>query len=91
MAKERRRVVYSGRVQGVGFRFTCERLAAGFDVAGYVRNERDGTVLLVAEGEPDVLEQFLAAIRTAMNRNIRSVSVEREEPSDPFQSGFEIR
>ena len=91
MAKERRRVTYSGRVQGVGFRFTCERLAVGVDVSGYVRNERDGTVLLVAEGESEVLDRFLAAIQTAMGRNIHSVYVEVEERSDPFLPGFEIR
>jgi acylphosphatase len=91
MAKERRRVVYSGRVQGVGFRFTCERLASGLDVSGWVRNERDGTVRLVAEGEPEVLDRFLAAIQTAMDRNIHSVSVEGEDASDPLGPGFEIR
>ena len=52
MPRERRRVVFSGRVQGVGFRFTCQSLARGFDVAGYVRNLADGRVELVAEGEP---------------------------------------
>ena len=91
MAKERRRVVYSGRVQGVGFRFTCERLASGFDVGGFVRNERDGTVLLVAEGEAETLDQFLAAVQTAMGRNIHAVAVEVEELTDPFRPGLEIR
>ena len=51
MPRVRRRVYFSGRVQGVGFRFTCQSLARGFEVAGYVRNLPDGRVELVAEGE----------------------------------------
>ena len=41
---------YSGRVQGVGFRFTAQHVAEGFAVAGFVRNQPDGTVEVLAEG-----------------------------------------
>ena len=51
MPRDRRRVHFSGRVQGVGFRFTCQVARPGFDVAGYVRNLPDGRVELVAEGD----------------------------------------
>ena len=44
---------YEGRVQGVGFRYTARRIAAGFDVAGYVRNLADGRVELVASGDDE--------------------------------------
>ena len=50
MSRERRRIYYSGRVQGVGFRFSTQRLASGFAVAGSVKNLRDGRVEVVAEG-----------------------------------------
>ncbi len=56
-------VFYEGRVQGVGFRYTARRVASGFDVAGYVRNLPDGRVELVASGEPDEVDEFLAAMR----------------------------
>ena len=49
MPRERRHVWFSGRVQGVGFRYTCQTLARGFDVAGLVRNLADGRVELVVE------------------------------------------
>jgi len=52
MHRERRRLYYSGHVQGVGFRYTCQSLARGFDVAGYVRNLPCGRVELVVEGDP---------------------------------------
>lgn len=58
-----RKVLYSGRVQGVGFRYTTKRLAAGFDVTGTVRNLGDGRVeLKVMSDDPDELEGFLDAI-----------------------------
>lgn len=56
-------VLYEGRVQGVGFRYTARRLAAGFDVAGYVCNQPDGRVELVASGDETEVDGFLAAIR----------------------------
>ena len=63
-------ITYTGRVQGVGFRWTCERLARGFAVAGYVMNQPDGGVLLEAEGERGALDAFLASIDDAMAGNI---------------------
>ncbi|HEX8294977.1 MAG TPA: acylphosphatase [Chthoniobacteraceae bacterium] len=57
-----RQVFYEGRVQGVGFRFTCKQLARGFDVTGWVRNLPDGRVELQCSGEQPEVEAFLAAI-----------------------------
>lgn len=58
-----KRVIYEGRVQGVGFRYTVKDIARGFDVIGWVRNLPDGTVELQAMGERDELEDFLHEIR----------------------------
>ncbi|WP_422931197.1 acylphosphatase [Singulisphaera sp. PoT] len=91
MSKERRRVYYSGRVQGVGFRYTSERLSQGFDVAGYVRNMSDGRVELVVDGPPDALKSFLDAIRGELGDKIHDVSVEQEPVGDPPYEGFSIR
>src|SRR5471030_2081507 len=49
--RRRMKVFYSGRVQGVGFRYTARTVAAGFEITGYVRNLPDGRVELVAEGD----------------------------------------
>jgi acylphosphatase len=56
-------VFYSGRVQGVGFRYNAKAAATGFEVTGTVRNLNDGRVELVAEGDRAELEAFRAAIR----------------------------
>ncbi|HJM63723.1 MAG: acylphosphatase [Roseibacillus sp.] len=57
-----KRVLFSGRVQGVGFRYTTREIATGFDVVGAVRNLPDGTVELEIMGETDELEAYLAEI-----------------------------
>ena len=59
------KIFYSGRVQGVGFRYTAKTVAAGFEVTGTVRNLPDGRVELIAEGARAELEAFRAAIRDA--------------------------
>lgn len=63
MGRERLDICYSGRVQGVGFRYTVKALATGFDLSGHVRNLPDGRVELAAEGERGELEAFRAAIQ----------------------------
>jgi acylphosphatase len=82
-------VRYSGRVQGVGFRYTAQQLAAGYAVAGFVRNCPDGDVELVAEGEPDEVERFLAALAERMADNIARTIV-RDAPPEGRQ-GFLTR
>lgn len=52
-----------GRVQGVGFRYATERRARALGLTGYVRNEADGSVLVVAEGVPERLGQLLDWLR----------------------------
>lgn len=62
-AAKRMSVRYEGRVQGVGFRYTVLSAASGFEVTGFVRNEMDGTVTLVAEGAEHDLVALLRAIK----------------------------
>jgi acylphosphatase len=56
-------VTYTGRVQGIGFRYTCRSLAKGFSVTGFVRNLEDGRVELTVEGEREEVQGFLDAIQ----------------------------
>lgn len=65
---------FSGRVQGVGFRYRTCRIAAGFPVTGYVRNLPDGRVELLAEGKRRDLESLLAAIQKEMEGLIRETA-----------------
>lgn len=79
--KKRLQASFSGTVQGVGFRYTTERIARHFEVTGYVRNLSNGNVELVAEGEEAVLKDFLKAIREGpMNHYIRDIEVDWSEP-----------
>jgi len=91
MATERRRVRYSGRVQGVGFRFTSLRLSRSYQVAGYVRNLDDGRVELVAEGDAEQVQSYLDSIRSALGDKIRDVESQAEAPGSTPLDGFTIR
>ncbi|MFT4175218.1 MAG: acylphosphatase [Luteolibacter sp.] len=57
-----KRVIFEGRVQGVGFRYTVMDLAKGFDVCGWVKNLPDRTVELQAMGEVEELSEFIREI-----------------------------
>jgi acylphosphatase len=90
--RPRRRVTvhYSGRVQGVGFRYTARTVATGFDITGTIRNLSDGRVELVAEGQAEELEAFRAAIFDAgLAGFIRDEQVGWTEATNEFR-GFEI-
>jgi acylphosphatase len=75
-----KRVLYSGRVQGVGFRYAAQQLAHGLAVAGYVRNLPSGQVELVAEGEATVVDGFLARVAEQMAGHIRNAEVTPQPP-----------
>ena len=85
----RRTTFFSGRVQGVGFRFTTERVAAGFAVTGFVRNLADGRVELVAEGDATELDRFHAAVHRSLERYIQDAQASDSHASGEF-SGFRI-
>jgi len=86
----RRRVVVHGFVQGVYFRDTVRRQAVAKRVAGWVRNNRDGTVEAVFEGEPDAVEQLVALCRDGP-RGARVDRVDVVEETPEGASGFAIR
>ena len=90
MKRSRMQVFYSGRVQGVGFRYTVKRVTAGFEVTGTVRNLADGRVELVAEGGEAELKEFQQAIREAgLEHFIQNEDVSWREATGEFR-GFEI-
>lgn len=83
-------ILYSGNVQGVGFRYTVKSVATGFEVAGFVRNLSDGRVELVAEGTKSELEAFQQAVRDAgLEHFICGENLSWAEAINEFR-GFEI-
>jgi len=84
------RVLYSGHVQGVGFRYTAKTVAAGFEITGMVRNVPDGRVELIAEGTRSELEAFCQAVRDeGLGGLSRNEDVIWSEAQAGFR-GFEI-
>lgn len=53
----------SGHVQGVGYRYYARKAAIGMPISGFIRNDSDGTVTIVAEGSEAVLNNFLETLR----------------------------
>ncbi len=83
-------ISFSGRVQGVFFRVTARDIARDHAITGWVRNEPDGSVRCVVEGERGELDRFIAVVRQAMHSNIEDVSIEESNPTGEFE-GFNIR
>jgi len=91
-AEEARRLVvrFEGRVQGVGFRYTTVHVASSFAVTGFVRNEPDGSVMVVAEGGEAELIRFLNAVRaSALGRFISGDKMTWEPATGEF-TGFVV-
>ena len=88
--KARARAVFRGQVQGVGFRYSARRVATAYAVTGYVENEPDGSVELVAEGDRSEVEAFIGAVTREMEAFIRKREVGWEAPTGRFD-GFGIR
>lgn len=86
----RQTVIYSGRVQGVGFRYHTYEIAVGYPVTGHVRNLSDGRVEMVVEGAPKDVGRFLAAVASELSDHIRGIEVS-ESPGTGEFSGFGIR
>ncbi|MCW5549086.1 MAG: acylphosphatase [Opitutaceae bacterium] len=80
---------FSGRVQGVGFRYTTLQIAKEFEITGFVRNLPDGRVQLELEGTPAEVRAFVEAVEERMHGHIRKV--ERTAQRRPAQfRGFVI-
>jgi acylphosphatase len=88
--RQQHEIFYSGRVQGVGFRYTVRSLATRSDVTGFVRNLSDGRVHLLVEGSAREISGFIEAIREEMRHYITDVQ-ETVRPGSGRFSSFEIR
>ncbi len=85
-----RRFIVRGRVQRVGFRFFVEDAAQREGIQGYVRNQHDGSVEVVAEGDADAMQRFEMAVRRGpAGARVDAVETVVVEPSSRF-AGFRV-
>lgn len=86
-----REIIFEGRVQGVGFRYTARELAKGFDVTGEVKNLPDRSVRMLLVGEQDEVDDYLRELveESAMAHHIKEVST-KDLTKVPETSGFRI-
>jgi acylphosphatase len=89
MNRMARHVIFKGRVQGVGFRYTVRQIAARYDLAGTVRNCPDGSVEAVFQGSPDRVQDCLDDIRQYFEDYIRDVH-STEQVYNPHLTDFQI-
>ena len=82
-------VIFSGRVQGVGFRFTVHRIAGRFQLRGWVKNLPDGNVEMLAQGPEVDVDGCISDIQESFSGYVRNTKI-TEVPVDPRYSDFKI-
>ena len=85
MTKIALQILLSGRVQGVGFRYYARQYAGALGINGYVKNLYDGRVEVVAEGEKELVDRFIAALRRGPSfGNVEHVEIK----SLPYENSY---
>jgi len=82
-------IIFTGHVQGVGFRFTAHRMASRRRLAGFVRNLSDGTVEMLAQGPAEDIEECIRDIKEALAGYVGETVID-EIPTDPKYTDFRI-
>ena len=89
MTQATKRVIFVGRVQGVGFRFTAHRIAQRFHLTGWVRNAMDGTVEMIAQGSDEDINNCIEQIEQALKGYVTQTKIE-QAPANPKYKDFKI-
>ena len=82
-------IIFQGRVQGVGFRYTSLRIAAGYELTGFIRNLPDGTVEMLAQGMEKEIDNCLRDIQEYFGGHIGDCAT-KEIPFNPRHTDFRI-
>jgi acylphosphatase len=86
---QRYALTVTGKVQGVFFRHTARQVATGLGLAGFARNQPDGSVYIEIEGDESALQQFLAWCQTGpTHAQVATVNYTQQESAN--HSGFQI-
>ena len=84
---KRMHAVFSGQVQGVGFRFMVCHVAEKFSILGLVRNFGNGDVEVIAEGAEQILVNFLHGIHgSSVGRNITNERINWQPATREFNA-----
>ncbi len=86
----RKRIVVSGRVQGVGFRYRASRAAGMLDLTGWVRNDPEGTVTMELQGEAEQIYRMIPILEQGSWILIEDWK-EKSMPVDPDERSFHVR
>lgn len=76
MSEVRKRIVFHGRVQGVGFRYTAKYLARSMGLTGWVKNEYNGTVLMEVQGRELLIFKLMEGLNNGMHIEISWIDSE---------------
>jgi len=91
MERRRVKVYYTGYVQGVGFRWYCQKIAKKLGLVGWVKNLSDGNVEILVEGEDSTIKDFLSQLKSGyLGRNISNIEIFEEKYSGEFND-FDIK
>ncbi len=83
-------IFFSGMVQGVGFRYTTQRMAADFNLQGWVRNLSDGRVEVLAEGPPEHIKKFIEQLANHFGAYIKDRTVDYQSAQGNL-TDFQVR
>ena len=86
----RKHIVFSGQVQGVGFRWRAMQAARLYDCTGWCRNDWDGSVTMEIQGEEDAIDQVIQSIESGRYVWIHDMDV-TEIPPEPGERGFGVK
>ena len=89
MSYKAKRLIFVGRVQGVGFRYTTLRITGPYQITGYVRNLPDGTVEMLAQGPQQDIDQCILDLQEYFGSSIREIR-QTETVPDPRYIDFRI-
>ena len=86
----RKRIIFYGDVQGVGFRYISARAAREIGLTGWVRNEYDGSVMMEVQGTEEMIDRLILALDRAIYIQIKAMDV-KKLPIVEGEGGFGIR
>lgn len=79
-------IFFYGRVQGVGFRYTCKETAVKYSVSGWVKNLPDGSVEMIVEGASAEIRNYVENVCSSTHGRVDDRKIIKSEASDEFDS-----